>query len=108
VKIVDLARNLVELSGLQPDRDVKIEFTGLRPGEKLNEELLATGERGLRSPRHAKIFIVEASARPWADLEAAVRALTEAAIRHDDAQIRECLRVMEIGYHDPASSAVAS
>jgi len=44
VKIIDLARRMIRLAGLRPDRDVKIAFTGLRPGEKLNEELFHSAE----------------------------------------------------------------
>jgi len=44
VKIVDLARQMIELSGLKPDEDIRIEFVGIRPGEKLFEELTHTGE----------------------------------------------------------------
>ncbi|MGH7992725.1 MAG: polysaccharide biosynthesis protein, partial [Limisphaerales bacterium] len=54
VKIVDLARQLIELSGFVPDRDIRIEFTGLRPGEKLFEELSYQGEK-ITSTRHPKI-----------------------------------------------------
>ncbi len=54
VRIVDLARNLVLLSGLRPDRDIKLEFTGLRPGEKLFEELNLQDEH-LVPTSHAKI-----------------------------------------------------
>lgn len=56
VKIVDLARDLIRLSGLEPDKDIKIEFTGLRPGEKLYEELLMD-EEGIKTTTHKKIFI---------------------------------------------------
>ncbi|MGL5643130.1 MAG: polysaccharide biosynthesis protein, partial [Paraclostridium sp.] len=56
VKIVDLADNLIRLSGFEPNVDIKIKFTGLRPGEKLYEELLMS-EEGLTNTDHKKIFI---------------------------------------------------
>ena len=55
VKIVDLARQLIELSGLKPDEDIEIEFVGLRPGEKLHEELSYKGENILPT-NHSKIM----------------------------------------------------
>ena len=56
MRIDDLARNLIKLSGLRPDEDIKIQYTGLRPGEKLYEELLMA-EEGLRKTAHEKILI---------------------------------------------------
>lgn len=56
VKIIDLARDLITLSGYKPDVDIKIEYTGLRPGEKLYEELLMD-EVALTSTEHRKIFV---------------------------------------------------
>ena len=56
VKILDMACDLIELSGLVPHEDIKIKFSGLRPGEKLFEELL-TAEEGTTSTKHRKIFV---------------------------------------------------
>lgn len=56
VKIIDLARKMIKLSGLKEDRDIKIVYTGLRPGEKLFEELLASSENTL--PTHHKQILV--------------------------------------------------
>lgn len=56
VKIVDLARNLILLSGHKPDEDIKIEFTGLRPGEKLYEEMLMA-EEGMQDTANKMIHI---------------------------------------------------
>lgn len=56
VKIMDLANNLIKLSGFEPGIDIKVEFTGLRPGEKLYEELLMN-EEGLTKTENSKIFI---------------------------------------------------
>lgn len=58
VKIYDLAISLIKLSGLVPEEDIEIKFTGLRPGEKLYEELLM-GEEGLEKTAHNKIFVAE-------------------------------------------------
>jgi len=55
VKIVDLARQMIELSGLKPDEDIQIEFIGMRPGEKLFEEISRTGEN-FAPTTHSKIF----------------------------------------------------
>jgi FlaA1/EpsC-like NDP-sugar epimerase len=56
VKIVDLARDMIILSGLRPEQDIKIEFTGLRPGEKLYEELFSDREN-FAVTRHERIFV---------------------------------------------------
>lgn len=56
VKILDLARRMIKLSGFQPDIDIKVQFTGLRPGEKLFEELLSDNTKTLATP-HEKILI---------------------------------------------------
>ncbi len=68
VKIVDLARNLILLSGLRPERDIPISFTGTRPGEKLFEELNEESE-GLLATHHEKIRIFEGRTLPVAEVE---------------------------------------
>ena len=66
VKIVDLARDLIRLSGLEPDEDIEIRFTGLRPGEKLFEEL-SLGEEDALKTSHPRIYIgrVKAANLAW-------------------------------------------
>ncbi|GIQ71260.1 hypothetical protein XYCOK13_40840 [Xylanibacillus composti] len=60
VKIADLAHDLIRLSGLEPGKDIQIEFTGMRPGEKLYEELL-TNEEGAVATKHDRIFVGRSS-----------------------------------------------
>jgi FlaA1/EpsC-like NDP-sugar epimerase len=63
VRIVDLARQMIRLSGFEPDDDIAIEFTGLRPGEKLHEELVADGEERTATP-HDRIRVLIAQGAP--------------------------------------------
>lgn len=58
IKIIDLARDLIRLSGLEIDKDIKIDFTGLDPGEKLYEELL-TPQEGVTATKHQRIFVAQ-------------------------------------------------
>ena len=73
VRIYDLAENLIKLSGFEPNKDIKIEVTGLRPGEKLYEELLMN-EEGLTETKHKKIFIGKPGEH---DLDNVVKNITE-------------------------------
>ena len=67
VKIYDLAKNLIKLSGYVPDKDIEIKITGLRPGEKLYEELLMNNDK-LRKTAHDKIFIDKPKTLPLGKL----------------------------------------
>ena len=67
VRIVDMARRMISLSGLRPDEDIKIEFTGLRPGEKLYEEVLSDEENTLPTD-HEKIRIAQARQYDYAQV----------------------------------------
>lgn len=79
VKIVTLAERMIHLAGLEVGRDIKIEFTGLRPGEKLYEEVLATKENTLPTT-HERIFIAKAREYPYADACSVVDRLTDYAV----------------------------
>ncbi len=83
VKIKDLAYNLIRLAGLVPDKDVKITYTGLRPGEKLYEELLITEEKGQTKTEIDKIFIEKSIHINEAKLFNAINNLYTAAINMD-------------------------
>ena len=76
VKIVELARQLIRLSGFIPDKDIRIEFTGLRPGEKLFEELSYEGEH-IAPTRHAKIKRLLCEPAPFQQVRRDLLELTE-------------------------------
>jgi FlaA1/EpsC-like NDP-sugar epimerase len=91
VKIVDLARDVIALSGLREGEDIEIQFTGIRPGEKLSEEL-SLQEEGAERTRHPKVFIGRIKSHPWSDVSQYVDDLTRAAEDGDGRRIREALR----------------
>ncbi len=83
VRILDLAKQMIRLAGLHPDDDIKIEFTGLRPGEKLFEEMFHDGEPLVETP-HRGIKLARPRAGEVETLAHAIDAIAELAGRHED------------------------
>ncbi|HYK88422.1 MAG TPA: polysaccharide biosynthesis protein, partial [Acidobacteriota bacterium] len=98
VRIVDLAKDLIEQSGLIPGKDIEIEFTGLRPGEKLFEELLLTAESGARSTKYPKIFVDKPIQYDWVILERALKSFEKAARTEETEEIYQTFQSLSIGY----------
>jgi FlaA1/EpsC-like NDP-sugar epimerase len=102
VKIVELAEKMVNLSGLSvrsehnPHGDIAIEFTGLRPGEKLYEELLIGDDVG--ATQHPMIMSAHEDFIPWADFRTALERLNAAVAADDYPRIRQLLREIVSGY----------
>jgi FlaA1/EpsC-like NDP-sugar epimerase len=90
VRIHDLAVDTIKLSGLRPYEDIDIVFTGMRPGEKLFEEL-ETGEEGMSRTRHPKIFIGRIAAYPAEVVIRAVRQLTALCHEGHEQDLRDYL-----------------
>src|SRR3546814_18842242 len=95
IKIMDIARRMIRLAGLEPERDVKIDIVGLRPGEKLYEELFDECERQLPSVISG-IKEAEPIPVPLVTLIAAFDALARASASNDSAKKRALVRrIME-------------
>ena len=91
VKIVDLARQMIRLAGLKPGKDIGIEFTGLRPGEKLHEELFHAGE----SPMPTKVSGIRLAAPRTIDYAMLSRSLDELAEHAREGRIDRLLVVLK-------------
>jgi len=93
VKIVDLARELITLSGFRPEEDIEIEFSGLRPGEKLFEELSIEGE-DMVPTKHPKIAVWKNIPKDREFLRSRIQHLVEIAASQDYGRIVEAIKVL--------------
>jgi FlaA1/EpsC-like NDP-sugar epimerase len=100
VKIYDLAVDLIKLSGLEPNVDIKIKITGLRPGEKLYEELLMS-EEGLKSTEHNKIYIGRPTFESIESLNKKLQEL-ENLLEEDDELIKQKMKQIVPTYKEPS------
>jgi FlaA1/EpsC-like NDP-sugar epimerase len=103
IKIVDMARDLIRLSGFTPDEDIKIEFVGLRPGEKLFEELITEGE-GIVQTQHEKILALKGEIYSMEKLNDVVGELAQLALNQDDDKIKAKLQEMVPDYTPQSNS----
>jgi FlaA1/EpsC-like NDP-sugar epimerase/lipopolysaccharide/colanic/teichoic acid biosynthesis glycosyltransferase len=100
VRIVDLARQLIRMSGLREHEDVDIVFTGLRPGEKLFEELHSDAER-MRITRHERILVWDLDSKDVDTLNGEIAELESLAVQGDSDAIKRQLRRIVPEYEEP-------
>jgi len=98
IKIDDMARDLIRLSGFEPDVDIKIEYIGLRPGEKLYEELITEGE-GIVPTSHEKIMVLKGRTCDQTSLNGKIDKLRSLAHQQDAEGIRSLLQEIIPEYH---------
>ncbi|OAQ38783.1 polysaccharide biosynthesis protein [Pedobacter psychrophilus] len=91
VKIVELAKKMIKLSGLIPNQDIKIEFTGLRPGEKLYEELLNNQENNLPTHHH-KIMVAKVMVYNFEEVVKKVDTLIDTACYYKDKEVVKLMK----------------
>jgi len=93
VKIVDLAYKMIKLSGLIPGKDIHVEFTGLRPGEKLFEELLNKNEEVILT-HHKKIMISRVNHAPVSDIVVNIDYLIELARQNKNVPVVKLMKLI--------------
>ena len=93
VKIKDLAIKMIKLSGKEPEKDILLKYTGLRPGEKLYEELLSDDAKNLPTPHH-KIMVSMDPYKEYNEIKDLIEQLEAAALSHDNNQIVRILKNM--------------
>jgi O-antigen biosynthesis protein WbqV len=104
VRIVDLARNMIRLAGLRPDEDIKIAFTGMRPGEKLCEELFHGHEQPVPSGHEGLLMVTPRTA----ELRAMSAAMDELATAPDEARAMAVVEALVPEFLPPAGLAVSA
>ncbi|MGB3224201.1 MAG: polysaccharide biosynthesis protein, partial [Desulforhopalus sp.] len=93
VKIVNLAHNLIKLMGYEPGKEIEIQYTGLRPGEKLYEELITVGE-GIVPTKHEKIMVLRGENERNQEMEELLKSLARVAGVHDAYGIKGVLQAI--------------
>lgn len=91
IRILDMARDLIRLQGYEPEKDIPIQFIGLRPGEKLYEELITEGE-GIVPTSHEKIMVLRGNSPSSEHFSSQVDKLIEMAYRRDERGIKSTLQ----------------
>jgi FlaA1/EpsC-like NDP-sugar epimerase len=104
VKIDELARDLIRLSGYIPGVDIEIEYTGLRPGEKLYEELLLA-EEGIKTTEHEHIFVAKPLEVSYSEMLSHISAIENCM--YDVDNLRDCLSTV-IGTYNYVNHEVAA